>query len=63
MFKVANRMSSKIMNETLQLREKYHYNLRYTVEFIIPWIHSVYHGSEYVSYLGPKIRELVPPVI
>ena len=51
------------MNETLQLREKYHYNLRYTAEFIIPWIHSVYHGGEYVSYLGPKIRELVPPVI
>ena len=39
------------------------YNLRYTSEFIIPPIHSVYHGSESVSYLGPKIWELIPPVI
>ena len=56
-------MSPEIMNEIFQLREKSHYNLRYTSEFIIPPIHSVYHGSESVSYLGPKIWELIPPVI
>ena len=50
MYKVANGMSSEIMNEILQLREKSHYNLRHTTEFIIPLIHSVYHGSESVSY-------------
>ena len=42
-------MSSEIMNRIFQLREKSHYNLRYTSEFIIPLIHSVYHGSESVS--------------
>ena len=63
MYKVANKMSPEIMNEIFQLREKSHYNLHYTSEFIIPPIHSVYHGSESVSYLGPKIWELVPPVI
>ena len=63
MYKVANGMSPEIMNEIFQLREKSHYNLRYTSEFIIPPIHSVYHGSESVSYLGPKIWELNPPVI
>ena len=26
-------------------------------------IHSVYHSSEFASYLGPKIWELTPPVI
>ena len=46
-----------------QLTEKSHYNLRYTSEFIIPPIHSVYHGSESASYLGPKLWELIPPVI
>ena len=49
MYKVANGMSSEIMNRIFQLREKSHYNLRYTSEFIIPLIHSVYHGSESVS--------------
>ena len=63
MYKVANGMSPEIMNETLQFREKSHYNLRYTSKFIIPPIHSVYHGSESVSYLGPIIWELIPPVI
>ena len=63
MYKVANGMSPEIMNEISQLREKPHYNLRYTSELIIPPIHSVYHGSESVSSLGPKIWELVPPGI
>ena len=54
-------MSPEIINEIFQLREKSHSNLRYTSEFIIPPIHSVYHGSESVSYLGPKIWELIPP--
>ena len=55
MFKVANGMCPEIMNEIFQLREKSHFNLRYTSEFIIPSSHSVYHGSESISYLGPKI--------
>ena len=63
MYKVANGMAPEIMNEIFQLREKSHYNLRYTSEFIIPPIHSVYHGSESASYLGPKRWELIPPVI
>ena len=36
----------KVANGVFQLREKSHYNLLYTSEFIIPPIHSVYHGSE-----------------
>ena len=51
MYKIANGMSSEIMNEIFQLREKSHYNLRYTSQFIIPPI-NVYHGSESASYHG-----------
>ena len=56
-------MSPEIMNKIFQLREKSHYNLPYTSEFIAPPIHSVYHGSEPASHLGPKIWVLIPPVI
>ena len=63
MHKAANGMSPEIMNEIFQLTEKSHYNLRYTSEFIIPPIHSVCHGSESHCYLGPKLWELIPPVI
>ena len=55
MYKVATGMSPEIMNEIFQLTEKSHYNLRYTSEFIIPQIHSAYHGSESASYLRPKL--------
>ena len=61
-FKVANGMSPIIMNKIFQLREESHYNLRYTSNFVIPPIHSVYHGSESAD-LGPKIWELMIPVI
>ena len=60
---VANGMAPEIMNEIFQLREKSRYNLRYTTEFVIPPIHSVYHGRESASYLGPKLRELISTVI
>ena len=63
MFKLANGMPPEIINEIFQLSEKSNYNLRYTSEFIIPPIHSVYHGSESASYSEPKIWELIPPVI
>ena len=49
MYRVAHGMSPQIMNEIFQLREKSHHNLRYKSDFIIPPIHSVYHGSESVS--------------
>lgn len=42
-------------NEIFQPGREYH-NLRPTPsEFIIPPIHSVYHGMESVSFLGPEI--------
>ena len=63
MHKVANGMSPEIMNEIFKLREKSHFNLRYTSEFIISPIHRVYNGSKSVSYLRPNIWELIPPVI
>ena len=63
MYEVANGMAPEIMSEIFQLREKYHYNLRYTTEFIIPPIHSVYHGRESAPYLGLKLWELIPTVI
>ena len=62
-YKVANGMSPVILNEIFQIREESHYNLRYTSNFAVPPIHSVYHGSESASYLGPKIWELIPLVI
>ena len=44
MHKVTNGLSPEIMNEIFQIREESRYNLRYTSQFTIPPIHSVYNG-------------------
>ena len=61
MHQVTNGLSPQIMNEIFQIREESRYNLRYTSQFTIPPIHSVYNGRESASYMDPKIWELIPP--
>ena len=36
------------------------YNLRSNSNFVVPNVKSVFHGSESISYLGPKIWDIVP---
>ena len=37
-----------------------HYNLRQRNDFRIPSIRTVYHGSGSISFLGPKIWNILP---
>ena len=37
-----------------------HYNLRNHSDFRVPFARTVYHGTESISYLGPKIWDIVP---
>ena len=50
--KIKNNTASEILNEIFQNRTS-SYSLRWQV-------HSVYYGTESLSFLGPKIWELVP---
>ena len=36
------------------------YNLRNRPDFITPHVHRVFHGTESISYLGPKTWDIVP---
>ena len=58
MFKVYRNISSPICSEIFHRRD-INYNLRTQSEFPVPNIRSVFHGSESISYLGPKTKELV----
>ena len=49
---------SDIFTQTTQ-----HYNFRQNRHFSIRSVKSVYHCSESISYLGPKIWEIVPAKI
>ena len=58
-FKIKNNMAPEILNEIYENRTS-SYNLRKNSSFYVRQVHSVYHGTESLSFLGPKIWELVP---
>ena len=48
------------MNNIFKLRVENPYNLRHVSEFSRPMVKTVYHGTESISYLGPKIWNILP---
>ena len=62
MFKISNSLSPDIVKEIFQKRIV-PYNLRSENSFMSRQVNSVYHGTESLSFLGPKIWEQVPQEI
>ena len=58
-FRIKNNMAPEFLNEIFQNRAL-PFNLRTNPNFSSRQVHSVYHGTESLSFLGPKIWELVP---
>ena len=59
MFKVHRGLFPEILRETFVSKTS-SYNLRRNDTFGKRKVHSVYHGTESLSFLGPKIWDLVP---
>ena len=59
MFKVYRGMSPPIISELFRRRD-ISYNLRSNSNFAVPNVKSVFHRSESITYLGPKIWDIVP---
>ena len=59
MFKVKDNVAPEIMRELFS-RKISHYDLRNNNSFKSRRVNSVLHGTESVSYLGPKVWDLVP---
>ena len=55
MFKVSRGLSPEIANELFQFREQILYELRQRSQFQIPWVQSVFSGTESIKFLGPKV--------
>ena len=58
MFKVFKNLSPPIISDLFEIREN-NYNLRNYSYFLIPTVKTVYHGSESIKNLGPRIWNLV----
>ena len=53
-------MSPGISCDMFTYRINNQYNLRHINHFETPFVRTVYNGMESVSYLGPKIWDIVP---
>ena len=60
MFKSYKGLSPPIMDNMFKLRTENPYSLRQVFEFSRPIAKTVYHGTESLSYLGPKIWDILP---
>ena len=60
MCKVRKGLSPAIITELFEHKEEHYYHLRNNAEFAIPAIRTIYHGSESISSLGPKILNILP---
>ena len=59
MFKIFKNLSAPIVADLFKVRQN-NCNLKHCSYFSIPNVKSVYHGSESLSNLGPRIWNLVP---
>ena len=60
LFKVVKGLAPTIVNDLFPLKETSNYNLRHKLFFKIPRNEKVRNGFESISYLGPKIWEMLP---
>ena len=65
-YKIKNGLSPELFTEIFTHETESHYNLRWCNDFRIPSIHTVYHGSESICFLGPEssnINEVIRAVL
>ena len=60
MFRFYNGLSPSLMKNIFKLRAEKLYNLRHVFEFYRPMVRSVHHGIETISYVGPKLWDIMP---
>ena len=60
MCKIKNELAPTITANIFDTMPENHYNLRNYTDRRIPFARTVYHGTERISYLEPKIRDIVP---
>ena len=60
MYKIKNDRSPLIVIELFEQRNEQHYDLRKDSPFTITPIRTAYHGSESISFLAPKIWNILP---
>ena len=63
LFKVKNGLSPPFMNKIFVENAQHYYDLRKKAEFKRTNVKTVYNGTETLTFLGPRIWEIVPDYI
>ena len=63
MYEIKTDLSTEILSNIFTQRTQNHHSLGNASDFQIPFVRTVYHGTESISYLGPKIWDIVPAEI
>ena len=59
MFKVKRKLCPEITGNIFMERTSNQYNLRNRPGFVTPQVHSVFHGTESISYPGPILVDIM----
>ena len=59
MYKISNGLSPILIRELFMASNEQNYCLRHLHQFKTTSVNTVYHGKESVSFLGPKIWEIL----
>ena len=60
MFRIIRNILQPTVNDIFKRKDNSRYNVRQISEFSRPLVKSVYHGSESLSFLRPKIWDMLP---
>ena len=63
MFKLKRDMSPELIKEFILSNRQWRHELRNNPDFAVPIVKSAHKGLDSLSYLGPKIWELLPAEI
>ena len=60
MYKVSKGLAPDIFTNIFKIRDNVSYDLRHLSDFEVPRVSSLYNGTETMSYLGPKVWDILP---
>ena len=60
MFKVSKNLAPPQLHDIFNIKDQSQYNLRYNSLFSRPLFKSVYKRTDSLSFLGPKICDILP---
>ena len=59
-YKVSKGIARKIFGDIFSSNSRANYDLHYQSEFSIPLVKPIFNGAETISYLDPRLWDLVP---